>query len=1024
MILRFSKEINSEQNYYDSVIVSIKVMMLFRYIKKPLLIVLAGGLLLTTAFNIIFPQITLAATGAWVNIATIQIGDDLYIDINPYDGDLNYKLDGVQGDCVSEVKDFDTSDVEDTNKVGNARLHTKTKDPRTGNCDETDDSLTLNATSNSRIELVWIDAGTLQHVVTNEVYIQQQGRNDFLPDSSDDCKETVVEVTGDTTAELIEQSDSELDSLDECVETSRRQVVIGDVDNRSIQAGQGAVGTGVNEGPDRSCEGTEFAFNFVLCPLLWAGDQALGWLDDKIISLLRVENAYYNDAKIQDAWANIRDLAFILLIPTMLIMVIGTALGFQFLDAYTVKRALPRMLAAIIFIALSFYICTFLIELVNLLGQGIAGIIAAPWGGLSNLTLRDIFDPGTGGTVATAGVILAYFLARGTAVGTSVGAGVASVIGSVTWITLGITVGLVALSLLIIFTLLAFREMAIIFLMLVSPLAILAWIFPGNDKPWKFWWTAFWKLLILFPLIMALITTGRVFALVVGDAGNADPVVGTIIKLVAVVGPYFFIPAAFKYAGGVFANIAGMVNDKSKGIFDRSRKKRAELSKHAREQASLGERYKGTGKFATAMNRRTLEHSARKRAITEGGFGFGMSKAGLDSGLTDIKLEKIKKANDDFALQAVIANDDFGAAGRLARGSEQAAYEYLAGLQKTDEQGNLIYDENGKTMQKYSEEDARDGARRSVAAARRVGQEVFDAQAVIAQAGSKTSFRGGPDEMLESIGEAVEGDMQLGAYVYNAARGKAEQAGRGDLANYSYGEGLAAMGQIIGASPDEKIQVMNDVKKRLLQKGYEGKSSAQIWGGHATSVRNNAQALKMQFDEADEQYEVALAAAQSDPTNVKLQNELKVATDRRNYKLAEINNAKQQVAYFSPENVAVFDETITEQEIVKTKGAVKLEEVLLDENGNRTDRLKRRKLVDQYVVDATGNPEVGPDGRPTMRTEKVVTYVNEPRTVQSEMEFARSEGSDSYVRKTNAMSQQQMEEMRRSGQMPGGDGGA
>ena len=54
------------------------------------------------------------------------------------------------------------------------------------------------------------------------------------------------------------------------------------------------------------------------------------------------------------------------------------------------------------------------------------------------------------------------------------------------------------LALLIGFLALAFRQMLLIAFMVIAPLAILAWIFPGNDKLWKLWWNAFSKLLLLY----------------------------------------------------------------------------------------------------------------------------------------------------------------------------------------------------------------------------------------------------------------------------------------------------------------------------------------------------------------------------------------------------------------------------------------------------------------------------------------------------------------------------------------------
>jgi hypothetical protein len=44
-----------------------------------------------------------------------------------------------------------------------------------------------------------------------------------------------------------------------------------------------------------------------------------------------------------------------------------------------------------------------------------------------------------------------------------------------------------------------------------------------------------------------------------------------LLILVAYVGPFFLIPKTFKWAGGVFANLAGIVNDKERGPIDRMR---------------------------------------------------------------------------------------------------------------------------------------------------------------------------------------------------------------------------------------------------------------------------------------------------------------------------------------------------------------------------------------------------------------------------------------------------------------------
>lgn len=316
-------------------------------------------------------------------------------------------------------------------------------------------------------------------------------------------------------------------------------------------------GEGSEESP--SCESEGLDLSWIICPILTLIDKSITALDNAINNLLSVPNDYLDNPKLEATWKRMRNLAYIILVPAMLVMVLGTALGFDFISAYTVKKALPRMIAAAIFIALSWELTVFMVTFINNVGQGIGGLIMSQFAPTSDgtITLAQVFNPdAVDSGVAFTGLVIAG------------GAGAA-------FLSIGIVASyaLVAvLALLVGFALLSLRQMLIIFLMLFAPLAILAWIFPGNDKLWKTWWGAFSKLLLLYPLIMILLASGKSFAVVVGDTeGN---IFGTFVKLIAYVGPYFFIPAAFKFAGGVFGNIAGMVNDRSRGVFDRNKKYR------------------------------------------------------------------------------------------------------------------------------------------------------------------------------------------------------------------------------------------------------------------------------------------------------------------------------------------------------------------------------------------------------------------------------------------------------------------
>jgi hypothetical protein len=56
------------------------------------------------------------------------------------------------------------------------------------------------------------------------------------------------------------------------------------------------------------------------------------------------------------------------------------------------------------------------------------------------------------------------------------------------------------------------RQVLLVALIVIAPIAILAWIFPGNDKLWGIWKTTFIAMLMMYPLISILIAAGKFVA--------------------------------------------------------------------------------------------------------------------------------------------------------------------------------------------------------------------------------------------------------------------------------------------------------------------------------------------------------------------------------------------------------------------------------------------------------------------------------------------------------------------------------
>ncbi len=578
-------------------------------------------------------------------------------------------------------------------------------------------------------------------------------------------------------------------------------------ENSTVPVGDNVIpgggGQGSNQEADNSCESVG-ALGWIICPVILATDSALNWIDTQIQGLLAMDENRYTHPGLKRAWTQIRNIAYIILIPIMLVMVIGTALGFEVFSAYTIKRALPRMVIAIIFITLSWYITTFLIGFFNVLGAGVLGIITSPFdfngNAVSTLSLADLFATNGGSFWQTV-------LAQG-----AITIGIAVVI----WLFLGP----LALIVLTAFLILFLREMFIIVLALLAPLAILAWIFPGNDKLWKGWWSAFSKLLMMFPIIMGVIAIGRVFAAIVAgpvdDGGIDNWFLTPLFILAAYILPYAFIPFTFKMAGGMFATITGMAQDKEKGMFAKMKETRANKRQRAKDE--------GIFRGGNAGNLRGRFNNMYRRGANAKQGGLSMTRRGRsrwdESNMKGLEATADEKLKDGSAARAY--NDDDA--------SELLAQE---GMTRND----FVRQYMANTGR--SRADAEDALNRAEQA---IGYKVGSKQ----MAASATKFRIAASNTAYDAGEAglaqMQQDIQRGiaaghftavdaAGWMKANRGRADYSSNGFNETIQFAAGEATAGQQLAGA-------------------FHGADPRDVLGSHQRTVEGFAQQAQVNLSDA------------------------------------------------------------------------------------------------------------------------------------------------------------------------------
>lgn len=311
------------------------------------------------------------------------------------------------------------------------------------------------------------------------------------------------------------------------------------------------------------CESFGGLMGFIMCPFIDGIFAMVRGLDSLITKLMIVDtnNLYSTNSSsvaYHQAWASFRTLALGIIIIACLIVVISSAFGFEFLDAYTIKKTLPRIIIAGAGIAISWQMCGFLINLSNDAGIAVREIIYAPFTSMKAYSMEGSTQFLLGFSFAAALVVYQWAILLFVVTG-----------------ALGIFIAILTL---------VVREMIIIFCVIIAPVAIACYILPNTQKFWGLWQKTFISLLVVFPIISGFIALGRVFSNIAYADGTSNAF-NNIISFIAYFLPYFMIPVAFKMAGGIMTTLSGIGNDRSRGLFDRLSKARGNSAKQNYQDA-------------------------------------------------------------------------------------------------------------------------------------------------------------------------------------------------------------------------------------------------------------------------------------------------------------------------------------------------------------------------------------------------------------------------------------------------------
>ena len=332
------------------------------------------------------------------------------------------------------------------------------------------------------------------------------------------------------------------------------------------------------ESPSENSTGTSCdvqGIGWIICPLSnWLAD-GIDYMYSALQEFLKTKplETTNQNSGIYLAWVIMRNISNVAFIVAFLVIIYSqlTSVG---ISNYGVKKMLPRLVIAAVLVNLSFTICAILLDLSNIAGYAFQDAFM----GIKNTISTVGENTGVGWTWSE---VIVMILSNGALAG-----GVVATVAmgaELLPLALSALVG-IGLVLLLVLLIMAARQALIVILIIISPLAFVCYLLPGTEKWFKKWRDLFLTMLVFFPAF-AVIFGGAQLAgiIIIQNATGANGGIMQILGMVVQIIPLALTPIILKLSGGLLGKFAGFVNDKNKGLYDRTKnwsKDRREIIKN------------------------------------------------------------------------------------------------------------------------------------------------------------------------------------------------------------------------------------------------------------------------------------------------------------------------------------------------------------------------------------------------------------------------------------------------------------
>lgn len=355
-----------------------------------------------------------------------------------------------------------------------------------------------------------------------------------------------------------------------------------------------------NEDQKSICSQQVGALTWVLCTSANVVARATDVIYAIVGDLLEINPATLEEgAPIYLVWQIARNLTNIVFVIFLIIVIYSQLTGLG-ISNYGVKRILPRLIIAVLLVNLSYIICLIAVDLSNIIGAGLRGFFSAIEQDVManiNYTAEDI----------SLGSILTWLTVGGSAVAGGITLVATNSIGSIFWMALIAVFGAVVAVITGLITIAA-RQALVALLIMISPLAFVAYLLPNTERWFSKWKDLLLRMLIFYPMFSFLFSASHLAGIaIIASATGESAALWTILGLAVQIFPLFFSWQLLKMSDTILGAISSGLN---RALSPVQRSVGAWATSHAQQNR---ERYLANSGLPGAKLRRYLDYRQKLR---------------------------------------------------------------------------------------------------------------------------------------------------------------------------------------------------------------------------------------------------------------------------------------------------------------------------------------------------------------------------------------------------------------------------